>query len=110
VFQNFSNIDSPTPGVDWIAKSESERVWELKLFLDNMNEYKDIRVVSAQNNGHVVVAIDYTITANKRGLALLTLEKKMKESLDPAITLWCEPVGDKSKLRALRGVQINTKL
>ena len=110
MFQNFSNIDSPKPGVDWIAKSESERVWELKLFFDNMSDYKDIRVVNAQNNGHVVIAIDYTIPANKRGLFLLSLEEKLKESFDPAVTLWCEPVGDKSKLRALRGVQINAKL
>ena len=29
-------------------------------------------------------------------------------SVDEGITVWCEPVGDKSKLRALRGVNITT--
>lgn len=110
MFKNFSNIDSPTPGVDWTAKAESERVWDLKLFFDSHNDYKNIRVVSAQSDGHVVVAIDYTIPASERGLFLLSLEEKLKETFDQAITIWCEPVGDKSKLRALRGVQIKTKL
>lgn len=110
MFKNFSNVDSPIPGVNWTAKTESERMWELKLFFDKYIDYKDIRIVSAQSNGHVVVAVDYTIPANNRGLFLLTLEEKLKEIFDPAITIWCEPVGDKSKLRALRGVQIKTKL
>ena len=30
----------------------------------------------------------------------------MKESVDNAITIWLEPVGDKSKLRNLRGIKI----
>ena len=110
MFKNFSNIDSPIPGITWTAKAESERVWELQLFFDRYSIYKDIRVVSAQSNGHVVVAVDYTIPANDRGLFLLSLEEKLKENFDPAITIWCEPVGDKSKLRALRGVQIKTKV
>ena len=27
---------------------------------------------------------------------------------DLGLTIWCEPVGDKSKLRKLRGIEINT--
>ena len=27
---------------------------------------------------------------------------------DKGITVWCEPIGDKSKLRKLRGIEIKT--
>lgn len=47
------------------------------------------------------------IAPNVRGLLLLNLEKKLKEYIDIGITIWLEPVGDKSKLRQLRGVQFN---
>ena len=109
MFKNFSNVATPKPGDDWLAKSESERIWELRLFCDSSVEYKEFKVISAQDNGHVTIAIDHNIPANVRGLFLLDMENKLKEKFDAAITLWCEPVGDKSKLRALRGVQISTQ-
>ena len=39
---------------------------------------------------------------------LLDLEEKLKNEIDLGITVWCEPVGDKSKLRNLRGIKIKT--
>ena len=39
---------------------------------------------------------------------LLELEEKLKKELDEGITIWLEPVGDKSKLRNLRGINIKT--
>ena len=36
------------------------------------------------------------------------LEEMLKSVLDQGITVWCEPVGDKSKLRKMRGVKIIT--
>ena len=38
---------------------------------------------------------------------LLELEEKLKSVLDKGISLWLEPVGDKSKLRNLRGIKFN---
>ena len=108
MFQNFSKVASPKPGNDWLAKPESERIWELKLFFQNSSEYHAFKVISAQDNGHVTIAIDHNIPVNERGLFLLAAEGKLKKTFDPALTLWCEPVGDKSKLRALRGVKILT--
>ena len=40
---------------------------------------------------------------------LLELEEKLKNELDEGITIWLEPVGDKSKLRNLRGINIDNK-
>ena len=36
------------------------------------------------------------------------LEEKIKYNIDRGITIWCEPVGDKSALRKLRGVKIKS--
>jgi hypothetical protein len=47
-----------------------------------------------------------TIPTNIRGLLLLDLEKKLKDNIDNGLTVWLEPVGDKSKLRNLRGIKI----
>ena len=44
---------------------------------------------------------------NKRGLFLLELEERLKSAIDKGITIWLEPVGDKSKLRQLRGIKFN---
>ena len=36
---------------------------------------------------------------------LLELEEMLKNFVDKSITIWLEPVGDKSKLRNLRGIK-----
>jgi hypothetical protein len=54
----------------------------------------------------VTLRIEENIPANERGLFLITLEEKLKKLVDIGLTIWLEPVGDKSKLRNLRGVQI----
>ena len=69
--------------------------------------YKDLEVVSAPSNGQIVLKIERIIPANERGLFLLDLEESLKSSIDKGITVWCEPVGDKSKLRNLRGIKFN---
>ena len=70
--------------------------------------YESFEPTNAPDNGQVVVKVEKTIPANERGLLLLELEEKLKSSVDKGITIWCEPVGDKSKLRKLRGIEINT--
>ena len=37
---------------------------------------------------------------------LLNLEERLKNNIDKGLTVWFEPVGDKSKLRNLRGIKI----
>ena len=40
-----------------------------------------------------------------RGIILLDLEEQLKKNIDQGLTVWLEPIGDKSKLRNLRGVK-----
>ena len=39
---------------------------------------------------------------------LLDLEERLKKKIDLALTVWLEPVGDKSKLRNLRGITMKS--
>ena len=105
--KNFSNIKTPITGQDWKKKSEESRINIVTKELKKNILYKGFEVVKAPDNGQIVLKIERIIPANQRGLLLLELEKKLK-LIDRGITIWCEPVGDKSKLRKLRGVEINT--
>ena len=105
--KNFANVATPTTSKDWVVKSEKDRIEMISKELKKNILYKDFEVVKATDNGQIVLRIEKIIPANVRGLLLLELEEKLK-LIDNGITLWCEPVGDKSKLRKLRGVEINT--
>tara|TARA_B100000427_G_scaffold319562_1_gene317929 strand:- start:60 stop:389 length:330 start_codon:yes stop_codon:yes gene_type:complete len=107
--KNFSNVKTPTTSDDWKNKSEESRIKSITQELQKNNLYKDFKVLKAPDNGQIVLKIEHTIPANQRGLLLLELEETLK-LVDKGITIWCEPVGDKSKLRNLRGVEINTQI
>jgi len=105
--KNFASAATPTTSKDWIVKSEKDRIEMILKELKKNILYKDFEVVKAPDNGQIVLRIEKIIPANVKGLLLLELEEKLK-LIDNGITIWCEPVGDKSKLRKLRGVEINT--
>ena len=108
MIDNFSESKTPTSSEDWKKKSEKDRIEKISNFLKSNVLYKDFLVIKALDNGQVIIRIDHLIAANKRGVLLLDLESILKKTIDQGITIWCEPVGDKSKLRQLRGVSINT--
>jgi hypothetical protein len=104
---NYSNSKTPTPSKNWVAKTEIVRLKEINSQLKEDKVYDAFLAINAQDNGHVILRVNEAIPANERGLMLLKLEKKLKASIDEGITIWCEPVGDRSTLRNLRGVKIS---
>jgi len=106
--KNFSNEKTPITSQDWRQKSEEHRIEITSNELKKNSLYKDFEVIKAPDSGQIVLKIERIIPANKRGLLLLELEEMLKSVVDEGITIWCEPVGDKSKLRKLRGVEIIT--
>ena len=108
MIKNFSNTETLLPSEIWKKKEEDERIKIISNFLKSNILYKDFKVIKAFDNGSVIIRIDQLIAANKRGIFLLDLEDNLKRTIDKGIVIWCEPVGDKSKLRQLRGVTINT--
>ena len=63
-------------------------------------------VFSVNKLGDIVFKVEKSIPPNKRGLLLLGLEDQLKNNIDKGLTVWFEPVGDKSKLRNLRGIKV----
>lgn len=102
-------VDTYTPTKSWLSMSEETRRQKIAKFFEKADLPYVFEIVSAPSNGQVVLKTDAIIKASDRGLFLLSLEDKMKIQIDIGITIWLEPVGDKSKLRNLRGVQIKTE-
>ena len=104
--KEFALAQSPTVGEDWIKDSEFNRIDKIHSLLKAHSKYSFFEVVNAYDNGHIILKTDKQIPANQRGLLILELESIMKVKIDEGITLWLEPVGDKSKLRNLRGIEL----
>ena len=100
-------LPSPTTSDKWKKKSKQDRIKAVK---DQLNKYNlnYIEVVNSEEDGQVILKIEKQISAGERGLMLLDLEEKLKKELDEGIIIWLEPIGDKSKLRNLRGINIKT--
>ena len=97
----------PVPGDKWKNSTESSRI----IMIQNTMDAEDIslmNVMYCHDNGYVYVDLLLPIDAARRGIMLLEFEFKLKEKLDPALTIWHTPQGDKSSLRRLRGVEVKS--
>jgi hypothetical protein len=104
MLKNYSSVDSPETGSDWKNMKEESRKALIKKFIDARSDFSNLE----KENGQIIIMMLEALPASRRGLFLLNFEKSVKITVDEGITVWCEPVGDKSKLRALRGVNITT--
>ena len=100
-------VDTYIPTENWLDMDLSLRKKTVSTTIGSYSLEIDFDVVSVPDNGQIVLKTSENIAPNVRGLLLLNLEKKLKEDIDIGLTVWLEPVGDKSKLRQLRGVQFN---
>lgn len=66
----------------------------------------EFNFISANKNGHVVIEILKPLSASIRGKLLLDFEEYLKSHVDPGITIWLAPLGDKNSLRNLRGIEM----
>lgn len=94
------------PGDEWKRLSDAERMDLVRERLQGFDGAEMFEVIKADETGQVVVSTGKSIPAAERGLFLLSMEKWLKDGIDEGLHLWCEPVGDRSKLRNLRGVVI----
>ena len=107
MIKNFSNQETPKPSEKWKKLSKVSRFEMIAKELKKNELYSGFEVVEAPDNGQIVLKIEQAIPAKERGILLLELEEKLKSALDKGISVWLEPVGDKSKLRNLRGIKFN---
>ena len=109
ITKKFANEESPKVSSLWESKTNEERKESILEILVKNNYHDTFQVIKADDNGQIILKTEKTIKASERGVMLLNLEYLIKESLDNGITLWLEPVGDKSKLRNLRGIKIKNE-
>ena len=107
MIKNFSNQETPKPSEKWKNLSEDSRIEMIAEELKKNVIYSNFEVVEAPDNGQIILKIEKAIPSNVRGIILLELEAKLKSAIDKGISVWLEPVGDKSKLRNLRGIKFN---
>jgi hypothetical protein len=107
ITKEFAFQETPSVSTEWKLKSEKEKIDLVASFLTKNSIYVNFRVVKAQDNGHVILSTEENIPASERGVLLIDLEEILKKKIDKGISIWLEPVGDKSKLRNLRGINFN---
>ena len=108
-FKNFSNTPTTTVGKEWSLLDNDSQIEQITLQINAFTKNKlNIKVIRTDSKGQVIIALHENMSAKERGVFLLDLESFLKENIDSGINIWCEPVGDKNKLRKLRGVEIIT--
>jgi hypothetical protein len=102
--KQIAEADTPLPENNWIHQSQQDRLEIIKKLSNHYAEM--ITAVEARDNGHVIVKLLKELNPESRGTLLLDYEFFLKDKIDNAITLWLEPLGDKSTLRQLRGIEV----
>ena len=106
---NKSEVESPKPSVFWINTESNLRLKLVKQVCELDARFGSIKASRAMSNGDVFVELKEALPPHIRGTLLLDLEAELKVQIDASIVVWCEPLGDKSTLRNLRGIEIRTE-
>ena len=107
-FKDFIFTKTPTTSENWLKLTNEERVKLLSIELKKKKlEY--FEVFKTPDNGQIIFKVSKPIPSSERGVLLLDLESKIKENIDKGLTVWFEPVGDKSKLRNMRGIKFQSE-
>ena len=105
----YETANAPTLTCDrrWMALTDQERILEILRIIEKNNpRFSCIDVVYAKVDGQVILRLTENLGASLRGLLLLDFEEVLKSSVDKGLTVWLEPIGDKSSLRKLRGIEV----
>jgi hypothetical protein len=101
------SADSPKPSKVWLAWSPSERGAAIRKCIDSDHRYAEaLTFVEARADGQVILNLHPGVEVFARCDLLLDFEELLKEKVEAANTVWLEPIGDKSTLRRLRGIEV----
>ena len=99
---------SPEPAAAWQRLSDAERLGRVNQALRAAAPAlrNAVAVVAARNDGQVIVTLTSALSAAERGTVLLNFEAFLTSKVDPSVSVWLEPMGDKNSLRKLRGIEV----
>jgi hypothetical protein len=98
-----ANAQTPQVSATWLGRSSNERE---ELVKEALKLFPRLEFISADKSGSITVSFLSPCGANERGTVLLDAEDVLKANIDPALTVWLEPLGDRSSLRRLRGIEV----
>jgi hypothetical protein len=108
----YADFNTASPSEKWTKLSEAERASLITEALSQVNANKkwieSVFVLSGKQDGQVIISLVQPLPANKRGSFLLDIEAYLKKEVDPALTIWLEPIGDRNSLRNLRGIEVKS--
>ena len=104
--QSFAEVNSPEVSLEWRQLEPDQRIKCVSDFRDSRPEFQNLRVTRALTDGQVFVELVEPLPPAVRGSLLLDFENKLKTTVDKGLIVWCEPLGDKSTLRNLRGIKV----
>jgi Tfp pilus assembly ATPase PilU len=101
---------TPTPNTTWLQLSDEKRLAFVKNALEASKQakFKILAILEAKQDGQIIARLLEPVPADQRGTLLLDLEAFLKESIDPGLVVWLEPLGDRSSLRNLRGIEVKS--
>tara|TARA_B100001063_G_C16552700_1_gene446883 strand:- start:202 stop:555 length:354 start_codon:yes stop_codon:yes gene_type:complete len=93
--------------IEWKAMSDEMRIKKFKIFFEeNQNFDKIFNLHDIKSDGQIILSFKEIINVKERGGILLDFEEVIKDKIDKGLTVWLMPIGDKSSLRNLRGIEI----
>jgi hypothetical protein len=102
-----ADVVTPTPGERWASLDKNARIEEIENSLSLLTDAPPVKVTRVRDNGDVFLELVEPLSAGQRGVMLRDLELRLKELVDEALVVWCEPIGDRNSLRKLRGIEIS---
>ena len=102
------NDDTPSPEKVWLELNNSERISLINNSIHQLNKSNKVTCTRALSTGEVCLRILESIPVSERLDFFLDLEFELKKLIDEALFVSCEPLGDKSSLRNLRGIQVKS--
>jgi hypothetical protein len=103
----FASVESPKTSLEWVSAPLVERISMIKQVIKQNDTFTStVEISEANASGQLIVRFLTPLGPEKRGTILLDLEQELKDSVDQGLTVWLEPLGDKSSLRNLRGIEL----
>jgi hypothetical protein len=105
--KQLSEAETAKCGEAWLGYGTAQRRGLAEAVIDQLPQCRAlVEVVHPHDDGQVTVRFREPVPADRRGGLLLDLEAALKERVDPGLTVWLEPLGDKNSLRKLRGIDV----
>ena len=101
---------TPVPRESWSKMRDDERLSVVKraLAAQSGGGVANLVITSTKQDGQVIISFSEPVGASRRGAILLDLEEILKATIDPGLTVWLEPLGDRNSLRNLRGIEVKS--